>query len=90
MQDRNTQLEEQENVIRQLEDILEQKDEEMKATNEDINKLSQQIWDGEDELERLRIEFSRFKQDSASDRESTETINSALKEVCFLFSFCFF
>ncbi|GJJ11520.1 hypothetical protein Clacol_005753 [Clathrus columnatus] len=80
LQEKNAQLEEQDNIIRQLENMFELKDEEVKANNAEITKLSQQVWDTEDELERVRVQFDRFKQESVADRESLETITAALKE----------
>jgi chromosome segregation ATPase len=60
---------------------MEEKDAEIQATNQAIEKLSEQIYILEDENDRLKEESQRMREDDAAEQERLEALSTALKEV---------
>jgi uncharacterized protein YoxC len=60
---------------------MEEKDAEIQAANQAIEKLSEQIYVLEDENDRLKEESQRLREDDAAERERLEALSAALKEV---------
>jgi hypothetical protein len=68
-------------ALAQLEQDCDDKDAELQAANQVIEKLSDQIYVLEDENDRLKEEAERLREEEAVERERLQALNAALKEV---------
>ena len=64
-----------------------EKDAEIEAANLEIQKLGQQVYELEDENERLKEEWAQVREADASERERLEALTAALKEVSVFHTF---
>lgn len=64
-----------------MEQESEDKDNEIAANNEEIQKLGDQVYALEDENDKLREEYERLSEDNIAERERLEALSAALKDV---------
>ena len=74
-------------ALAHLEHESEEKDVEIESANREIEKLGQRVYELEDELDQIRADNDRTRDDEAMERERLEALASALKEVRLRFQY---
>ena len=70
-----------EQALAHLEQESDDKDNEIAANNEEIQKLGDQVYALEEENDKIRDEFDRIREDDIAERERLEALSAALKDV---------
>lgn len=70
-----------ETALAHLEREAEEKDVEIESANREIQKLGQRVYELEDELDNVKAESARQREDDAVERDRLEALAAALKDV---------
>ena len=71
-----------ETALAHLEREAEEKDAEIESANREIERLGQRVFELEDDLDNIRAESDKLRNDEATERERLETLVATLKDVC--------